>query len=72
MRDLLNEIQKVDESKNVCKNYRQDTGTCRTGCPKAKVAKEAACPFYAVGDRGNYPDNYAGAAFEDQCPCFKR
>jgi len=42
----------------ICKHFRKDTGTCRSGCIKSNVQKGKDCPFD--------PKEQAG-----KCACFK-
>jgi len=53
----LSDIKIVTEANaDICKKYRRDTETCKTGCPAKKVKKGNPCP-YDIGE-------------QDDCPCY--
>ena len=58
-------VESVIREANDCKNYRADTETCRTGCPKEDVAAGDSCSFYPERERGKYPGD-----FQSSCPCY--
>ena len=49
----------MTENDILCKNFRKETGTCKTGCIKSKVQKGHECPYEPGKDQAQ------------KCNCFR-
>ena len=56
----MERLKKLLEEASFCRNWRKDTDSCNTGCPKVDVIRNNACPWSDNWDRA-----------DEECPCYR-